>query len=176
MKFTETPLAGAFLIEPEPRADARGFFARIFCRGEFEKLGLDSSVTQCNISFNPHKGTLRGMHYQLPPRQEVKLVRCTLGAVFDAIVDLRPGSPSFLRWFGVELSASNHRMLYVPRGFAHGYLTLCRDSEVFYQVSEFYSPDCERGLRFDDPAFAIVWPFAPVVVSDKDRSHPLYSV
>jgi dTDP-4-dehydrorhamnose 3,5-epimerase len=174
MKFTKTPLKGAFLIEPERRADARGFFGRVFCRDEFEKHGLDPNVAQCNVAFNPRRGTLRGMHYQLTPHQEVKLVRCTLGAVFDVIVDLRAGSETLRRWFGAELSADNHRMLYVPKGFAHGYLTLRDDSEIFYQVSEFYSPSCERGVRFDDPAFSISWPFEPLLISDKDRSHPLF--
>src|SRR5262245_30800519 len=174
MKFTETPLAGAFLIEPELRSDARGFFARVFCRAEFEAHGLEPAVAQCNISHNERKATLRGLHYQIAPREEVKLVRCTRGAIFDAIVDLRPNSASFCRWYGVELSADNRRMIYVPTGFAHGYLTLIDDSEVSYQVSEFYAPEFERGVRWDDPAFEIQWPVWPEFISDKDHAYPLF--
>lgn len=175
MKFIETPLAGAFAIRPERRSDERGFFARVFCRDEFAAHGLDFYVTQCNISFNPTKATLRGMHYQAAPHQEVKLVRCTTGAIFDVIVDLRADSRSFRRWFGIELSAENRDMLYVPKGFAHGYLTLTAASEVFYQVSEFYRPEYERGARWDDPEFGIKWPLRPELISDKDRDHPLWS-
>lgn len=174
MKFVETPLAGAFVIQPERRSDERGFFARVFCRDEFAAHGLDYTAAQCNISFNPTKATLRGMHYQVAPHQEVKLVRCTMGAIFDVIVDLRADS-RFGRWFGVELSAENRDMLYVPKGFAHGYLTLTAASEIFYQVSEFYRPEFERGARWDDPAFGIKWPLRPELISDKDREHPLWS-
>ncbi len=172
MKFVEAPLAGAFLIEPEPRADARGFFARAFCRREFEARGLNPDVAQCNISFNPRKGTLRGMHFQLPPHQEAKLVRCLRGAIHDVIVDLRPDSPTFKRWFGARLDDDNRAMLYVPGGFAHGYITLADNCEVFYQVSEFYHPESERGVRWNDPAFAIQWPLEPLLLSDKDRGYP----
>ena len=175
MKFTETPLSGAFLIEPERRSDERGFFSRVFCRDEFTAHGLDWAVTQCNVSFNPKKATLRGMHYQVAPYQEVKLVRCTMGTIFDVIVDLRRESRSLGNWFGLELSAENRLMLYVPKGFAHGYLTLADNTEVFYQVSESYSPESERGARWNDPAFGISWPSQPELISDKDREHPTFS-
>lgn len=175
MKFIETPLAGALAIQPERRSDERGFFARVFCRDEFAAHGLDFYAAQCNISFNPTKATLRGMHYQAAPHREVKLVRCTMGAIFDVIVDLRADSRSFGRWFGIELSAENRDMLYVPEGFAHGYLTLTDNTEVFYQVSESYAPSCERGVRWDDPEFGIKWPLRPELISDKDRDHPLWS-
>ncbi|HYA34877.1 MAG TPA: dTDP-4-dehydrorhamnose 3,5-epimerase [Candidatus Binataceae bacterium] len=172
MRFIETPLKGAFVVELEPRSDERGFFARAFCREEFLAHGLNPAVMQCNVSFNPVRGTLRGMHYQIAPAQESKLVRCTRGAIFDAMVDLRPESPTYLRWFGIELTAVGHTMIYVPEGFAHGYLSLVDDTEVFYQVSEFYRPDHERGARWNDPSFGIKWPFEPIVISNKDRSHP----
>jgi dTDP-4-dehydrorhamnose 3,5-epimerase len=174
MKFVETPLAGAFVIEPEPRVDDRGFFARVFCRDEFQAQGLELSVAQSNVSFNEHGATLRGLHYQIRPHGEAKLVRCTMGAIFDAIVDLRPDSLTLRHWYGVELNANNHRMLYVPVGFAHGYLTLIDRTEVFYQVSEFYNAEFERGMRWDDPAFGIQWPLPPELISDKDRAHPLF--
>ncbi len=172
MKFCETPLKGAYIVEIEPRADDRGFFARSFCRQEFEAQGLNPAVAQCNISFNPKAGTLRGMHYQAEPFREVKLVRCTIGAIYDAVIDLRSGSATFRRWFGVELTADNRRALYVPEGLAHGYLTLTGNTEVFYQVSELYSPEHERGIRWNDPAFGIKWPRDPIVISPKDASHP----
>jgi dTDP-4-dehydrorhamnose 3,5-epimerase len=175
MKFTETPLSGAFLIEPERRSDERGFFSRVFCRDEFTAQGLDCTVAQCNVSFNPKKATLRGMHYQVAPYQEVKLVRCTMGTIFDVIVDLRRESRSLGNWFGLELSAENRLMLYVPKGFAHGYLTLADNTEVFDQVSESYSPESERGARWNDPAFGISWPSQPELISDKDREHPTFS-
>jgi dTDP-4-dehydrorhamnose 3,5-epimerase len=172
MKFVETELSGAFIIRLEPARDSRGFFARAFCQREFESHGLNPHLVQCNISFNPEKGTLRGMHYQVAPHSEAKLVRCTSGAIFDVIVDLRSGSPTCRKWLGVELSAENRTMLYVPDGFAHGYLTLTDNAEVFYQVSEFYAPACERGLRWNDSAFGIRWPAPPRVISDKDGRHP----
>jgi dTDP-4-dehydrorhamnose 3,5-epimerase len=175
MRFIETGLDGAFIITPEPIADSRGFFARVFCSEEFAAHGLDYRVAQCNVSFNPVKGTLRGLHYQVEPHREVKLVRCTLGGIFDVIVDLRPGSPTHLRWIGVELSAANRTMLYVPKGCAHGYMTLCDNTEVFYQVSEFHRPEYERGLRWDDPSLGIEWPLRPASISQKDRSHPWLS-
>lgn len=174
MIFRGTELKGAFIIDPERLEDERGFFARSFCQREFEAHGLDGRIAQCNISFNPRKGTLRGMHYQLAPHREVKLVRCTQGAIFDVIIDLRPESASYCRWLGVELSAENRRMLYVPEGFAHGYQTLVDNSEVFYQVSAFYAPGSERGVRFDDPAFGIAWPLEVSAISAKDRQHPRY--
>jgi dTDP-4-dehydrorhamnose 3,5-epimerase len=172
--FTETALPGAFIIEPELREDERGFFARAWCREEFEAHGLDPRLVQVNLSWNHSAGTLRGMHYQRAPHGEAKLVRCTRGRIWDAIVDLRPASPAFGRWVGVELSARNRAMLYVPEGFAHGYLTLEDDTEVLYQVSEFYTPGAEGGVRHDDAAFAIAWPVPITVISDKDRAWPDY--
>jgi dTDP-4-dehydrorhamnose 3,5-epimerase len=172
MKFRETPLKGLYIVEIDPRADNRGFFARSFCRQEFEAQGLNPAIAQCNISFNPKAGTLRGMHYQAEPFREVKLVRCITGAIFDAVIDLRPGSATYRRWFGLELTADNRRALYVPEGFAHGQLTLTDNTEVFYQVSEFYSPGHERGIRWNDPAFGINWPKDPIVISPKDASYP----
>lgn len=173
MIFTELALRGAYLIELEKLQDHRGFFARAFCQREFEEHGLDPRMVQCNVSFNPARATLRGMHYQVAPHQEVKLVRCTRGAIYDVIVDLRRDSSTYAKWFGIELTADSCTMLYVPRGFAHGYVTLCNATEVFYQVSEFYHPESERGVRFDDPALAIKWPGEPAVISDKDRALPL---
>lgn len=173
MRFTETPLAGAFVIELEPCEDERGFFARTFCRREFEALGLRAAVAQGNVSYNHRKGTLRGMHWQAAPAAEPKLVRCTRGAIHDVIVDLRPGSPTYLRHFAVELTGENWRSLYVPDLFAHGYLTLTDGAEVSYLVGEFYAPGHERGLRYDDPALGIEWPGAVEVISDKDRAWPL---
>jgi dTDP-4-dehydrorhamnose 3,5-epimerase len=172
MIFVETKLKGAFVIDQQRLSDDRGFFARAFCRREFEEHGLNPAVAQCNTSFNPAAGTLRGMHYQVEPFREVKLVRCIRGTIYDVIIDLRPDSPSFRAWAGFELSADNRRTLYVPEGFAHGYVTLADDSEVFYQVSEFYHPGHERGIRWNDPAFAITWPITPRVISPKDANHP----
>jgi dTDP-4-dehydrorhamnose 3,5-epimerase len=172
MLFTETPLEGAFLIELELMEDQRGFFARTFCAREFSEHGLEPVTAQANLSFNYSKGTLRGMHYQLAPAEEAKLVRCTSGAIYDVIVDLRPESGSYLSHFGVELSADNRRALYVPEMFAHGYQTLADDTEVTYQVSEFYAPGHEQGLLHDDPALGIEWPLPVSVISEKDRSWP----
>jgi len=170
--LTETPLSGAYIVDIERLADDRGFFARSFCRDEFEARGLDPRVVQCDISFNARRGTLRGMHYQAAPFEEAKLVRCTRGAIHDVIVDIRPGSPTFKQYFGVELAAAGHRALYVPEGFAHGFLTLADGTEVFYQMSESYAPEHARGFRWDDPAFAIEWPQAVRTMSDRDRSYP----
>jgi dTDP-4-dehydrorhamnose 3,5-epimerase len=170
--FTETPLAGAFLIDLEPVGDERGFFARSFCRREFAAHGLNPDLAQCNISLNLRRGTLRGMHWQAAPHQEAKLVRCTRGAIHDVIIDLRHGSPTFAAHFSTDLTAIDRRMLYVPEGFAHGFLTLEDDTEVFYQMSEFFTPDSARGVRYDDPAFRIRWPIDILVVSDRDRSYP----
>lgn len=170
MIFTETKLKGAFIIELELREDERGFFARSWCRQEFEAHGLNIRLAQCNISFNKRKGTLRGMHYQLAPHAEAKLVRCTRGAIYDVIIDLRPDSSTFKQWISLELSAENHRMLYVPEGFAHGYQTLENNTEIFYQVSEFYHPESERGVRWNDPAFSINWPWEEPTISAKDLS------
>jgi dTDP-4-dehydrorhamnose 3,5-epimerase len=174
MKFTETKLKGAFILDLELREDPRGFFARTFCQKEFEQHGLKPSVAQCNCSYNHKKGTMRGMHYQLPPAAETKLVRCTHGAIYDVIIDLRADSPTYRQWIGVELSAQNRRQLYVPEMFAHGYLTLTETSEVAYQVGEFYTPGYERGIRYDDPAFGIKWPVPIEVISDKDAAWPAY--
>jgi dTDP-4-dehydrorhamnose 3,5-epimerase len=172
MKFTETPLRGAYVINLEPRGDDRGWFARLFCQREFAEHQLCSNIVQANNSFSKHKGTLRGMHYQLAPKAEDKIVRCLRGALLDVIVDLRPDSPTFLKHFSIELSAENRTMLFVPKGFAHGFLTLTDETEAFYLVTEFYSPQHERGLRYNDPRLAIRWPFEPAVISDKDRNHP----
>lgn len=175
MIFNETSLKGAYVIDLEPHQDERGFFARTFCGREFEEHGLISRLVQANISFNHKKGTLRGMHYQLAPFAETKLVRCTRGALYDVIIDVRPDSPTYKQWFGVELTGDNHRMLYVPEGFAHGFQTLEDNTEATYQVSEFYAPGYEQGVRYNDPAFAIQWLLEVQVISDKDRSWPDYS-
>jgi len=172
MIFVETPLKGAYVIDPERLADERGFFARTWCRQEFEAHGLDSGLVQCSISFNHKRGTLRGMHYQVAPQAEAKLVRCTAGAIHDVVVDLRRESSTFCGWFAAELSADNHKMLYIPEGFAHGFLTLTDNTEVFYQISEYYVPESARGVRWDDPAFAISWPAYPIVISQRDSSYP----
>lgn len=172
MLFTETDLKGAFLVDLERIEDSRGFFARSWCAREFEERGLNARLVQCNLSRNLTRGTLRGMHYQIAPHEEAKLVRCTMGAIYDAIVDLRPGSPTYLCSFGSVLTAENHRALYVPEGFAHGFLTLTDQSEVSYQMSEYYAPDAARGLRWNDPMISIPWPEPVVVISDRDRSYP----
>lgn len=172
MKFYPTPLSGSFTIEPEPRVDARGLFSRTFCQKEFFEKGLEGVFVQSNISRSVRKGTLRGMHYQLEPVAEVKLVRCVAGALYDVIVDIRPASPTYLAWFGQELSQENMIQMYVPRGFAHGFITLVDDTEIQYLVSNFYSPDLERGVRHDDPKVGIRWPFHPSEISEKDASWP----
>jgi dTDP-4-dehydrorhamnose 3,5-epimerase len=158
MLFHETRLKGAFLIEPERREDERGFFARTWCREEFAAHGIHARWVQCNISANSRAGTLRGMHFQAEPHPEAKLIRCTMGAVYDVIVDVRTGSATYGQWVGVELSAENRRQIYVPEGFAHGFQTLADDTELFYQMSEFYHPELMRGFRWDDPALQIDWP------------------
>lgn len=168
MKFSETPLRDAWVVEPTELQDARGMFARTFCAREFEKRGIKPTLLQANLSFNHKKGTLRGMHYQIHPAAETKLVRCTAGSIYDVIVDLRPDSPTYLKHFGVVLSAQNRKALYVPELFAHGYLTLSDDAEVTYQVGAYYAPDYERGLRYDDPALGIEWPESIAVLSEKD--------
>ena len=173
MIFTETPLQGAYLVDLEQRTDERGFFARAWCAEEFERQGLSSRIAQTNISFNHSAGTLRGLHYQQPPHAEVKLIRCTSGAIWDVIVDLRKDSSTYRQWFGAELTAENRTMMYVPESFAHGYLTLVPNTETAYQVSEPYAPGAEAGIRWDDPAFGIGWPDVEIkVISDKDASHP----
>ena len=175
MIFTETKLPGAYLIDVEKREDHRGFFARAWCQREFEEHHLVPRVVQANISFNKHKGTLRGMHYQLAPHAETKLVRCVRGALYDVIIDLRPDSSTYMQWLGVELTAEDYRMLFVPEGFAHGFQTLVDNTEATYQVSQFYTPGAEGGVRYDDPAFGIEWPIDVQVISDKDRSWPNYT-
>ncbi len=174
MLFHETRLEGAFVIELEKREDTRGFFARGWCQKEFEDHGLVAQVVQTNISYNRKKETLRGMHYQLAPFEETKLVRCVRGGIYDVIIDLRPESPTYKQWIGVELTAENYKMLYVPENFAHGLQALEDDTEVIYQVSQFYTPGAERGLRWNDPAFRIEWPQDIEVISDKDADWPDY--
>jgi len=174
--FTTTPIEGVAVLDLETRSDDRGFFARSFCQEEFADHGLLPMVEQCNIAYNFKAGTLRGMHYQLPPATEAKLVRCIAGAIVDIIVDLRSDSPTYLQHVAVELTASNRRSLYVPPMFGHGYQTLTDDAEILYQVSEKYTPGCERGLRFNDPALGLKWPLPVTVISDKDASWPLLKV
>lgn len=173
MIFTETGLKDAFIVEPELLHDERGFLARTWSQEEFLQRGLNPRVVQQNISLNKMRGTLRGMHYQAEPHQEAKLIRCTAGAIFDVLVDLREDSPTFLKWIGLELSANNRRMLYIPESFAHGFQTLEDDTEVVYQISEYYHPESARGLRWDDPALAIEWPLPVTVISQRDKQHPL---
>ena len=172
--YTETKLKGSYLIDLERAEDQRGFFARSWCRKEFEEHGLNPNMHQMNIGFSIRSGTLRGMHYQVAPAQEVKVVRCTRGVIFDVIIDLRPDSPTHKNWFGVELTSDNHRMLYVPEGFAHGYQTLADNTEMYYQTSQFYAPDLARGYRHDDPAFRIEWPLPIGCISEADLSWPEY--
>ena len=172
MKFTETKLKGAFLIEIERIEDERGFFARSFCRREFEQQGLNPNVVQCSLSYNRHKGTLRGMHYQAAPHQETKIVRCVRGAIYDVIVDLRHSSPTFRCWLAATLTSDERNALYVPEGFAHGFYTLTDDTEVMYQMAEFYYPESARGLRWDDPALGIRWPGQTMIASEKDLTYP----
>jgi len=173
MRFVTTRLAGAFIIEPEPQSDARGLFARTFCAREFKQQGLATTFAQCSTSFNVARGTLRGLHYQLAPACEVKLVRCTAGAIHDVIVDLRRDSPTYRQHLEVELTAHNRRALYVPEMFAHGFQTLEDKTEVLYQISEFYTPDKSTGVRFDDPKLGIPWPLPVTAMTDKDRNWPL---
>ena len=172
MIFAGTTLKGAFIIELEKHEDERGFFARSFCEKESEEHGLNPRIVQCNISYNKKKGTLRGMHYQIAPYEEVKLVSCIRGAIHDVIIDLRPDSPTYCQWFAVELGAENYKVLYVPEGFAHGFQTLEDNTVVFYQMSEFYHPECARGVRWDDPAFGIRWSLSNRVMSKEDLSYP----
>ncbi len=173
MKFTETKLKGTYIIEPELLTDERGFFARSWCQKEFTERGLNPNLVQCNISFNLKKGTLRGMHYQTKPYEEAKLVRCTTGAIHDVIIDLRPESSTFKQWVAVELTAENRKMLYIPEGIAHGFQTLVDNTEVFYQMSEFYHPDLARGIRWNDPELSLEWPLKEFIISEKDTSYPL---
>ncbi|HEY6345741.1 MAG TPA: dTDP-4-dehydrorhamnose 3,5-epimerase [Bryobacteraceae bacterium] len=171
MTFREITLPGVWEINIEPERDERGFFARSWCRNEFESRGLNPAVAQCSISFNPRKGTLRGLHYQEAPHGETKLVRCTQGAIYDVVVDLRPHSPTFAKWTAVTLTSTNHRMVYVPEGCGHGFLTLEDETEVFYQISEFFHPGSARGVRWNDPRFQIGWPVRPEVISERDRTY-----
>lgn len=173
MRFVPTELPGVYVIEPQPHVDERGFFARTWCRDAFAAAGLHADWVQCNVSYNRRAGTLRGMHWQAPPHEEVKLVRCTAGAAYDVVLDLRPDSPTFKRWVAVELTATNRRAVYVPAGCAHGFQTLVDDTELFYQMGARYHPESARGVRWDDPAFGIVWPpCAQRVISARDRSYP----
>lgn len=172
MLFAKTKLPGAFVIDLELREDERGFLARSWCQREFEERGLNPRLVQCNVSFNKKRGTLRGMHYQAKPYEEAKLIRCTKGAVYDVIIDLRPDSPTYLRWEALELNEHTHRMLYIPEGCAHGFQTLEDSTEVFYQMSEIYQPESARGVRWDDPAFGIPWPEGPRIISVRDQSFP----
>lgn len=175
MIFSSTPLPGAYLIEPEPRVDERGFFARVFCRQEFSRMGLEPDICQCSLSHNARMGTLRGLHYQVEPHAEAKLVRCTRGAIYDVILDLRRDSPTFKNWFAAELSQANGIMMYVPCGVAHGFQTLVDETEVFYQMSAAFAHEFARGVRWDDPAFDITWP--PVtnrIISSRDRLYQDY--
>ncbi len=171
MGFVQTKLGSVFIIEPERIEDERGFFARTFCRREFEARGLNPNLVQCSTSFNRKGGTLRGMHYQVDPHAEARLVRCTMGAIYDVIVDLREHSPTARQWIAAELTANNRTMVYIPEGFAHGFQTLEDNTEVFYQMSEFYAPLSARGLRWNDPAFAIRWPLPAAWMSEKDSSY-----
>lgn len=171
MIFSKTALPGVYLIDIEPAFDVRGFFARTWCADEFSRHGLEAGLTQCSLSFNKTRGTLRGMHYQAAPHEETKVVSCMEGSVYDVIVDLRPASPTFRRWFGVELNAENHRLIYIPTGCAHGFLTLQDKSTVYYQSSDRFVPESSRGVRWDDPAFGIEWPCAPSVIVERDRQY-----
>ena len=174
MRFEQSPLPGAFVVDVDRKDDERGFFARTFCHDEFSEHGLVADYAQSSVSFNKRKGTLRGMHFQKKPHEETKLVRCAMGAIYDVIVDLRPGSPTQTRWFGIELSAVNRRAFYVPKGFAHGFITLADESEVLYQISTQFHPESAAGVRWNDPAFTIEWPLEAVVMSGRDRSYPDY--
>ena len=172
MKFTETKLKGSYVIEPELYTDDRGWFARTYCKKEFEKIGHSKEWVQINHSFSQKKGTIRGMHFQYPPYNEIKMVRCVAGSVFDVIIDIREGSPTFLQWTGEELSALNKRMLYIPEGFAHGFQTLSDDAELIYHHSSFYIPGHEGGIRYDDMSIGITWKLPLVAISERDNQHP----
>lgn len=171
MIFSETLLKGSYVIELEPFKDERGFFARSWCKNEFKQQGLNDVFVQCNISFNKKKGTIRGMHYQDIPYSETKLVRCTRGAIFDVIIDLRKNSETYKKWIGIEITEENRKMIYIPSGFAHGFQTLRDNSEVFYQISEFYNPEYAKGVRWDDESFKIKWPIETIIISDRDQSY-----
>lgn len=176
MKFTEMPLKGAFTVEIQKIEDERGFFGRSWCAREFEEHGLNGNICQINTSATAKKGTIRGLHYQVNPYQETKFIRCTQGRIYDVIIDLRPGSATFKQWVGTELSADNYTMVYVPENFAHGFVTLTDNVEVYYPVTQFYTPNAERGLRYNDPAFEIDWPVAIEVFSEKDIAHADFDI
>lgn len=171
MIFSKTKLDDVFIIELEKIEDERGFFARFYDIKKFEELGLNPKIVQCNISFNKKKGTIRGMHYQTHPFEEDKIIHCTRGAIFDVVIDLRTKSKTFKKWFGINLNAEEHKMLYIPKGFAHGFQTLEDNTEVFYQMSEFFMSEYSRGVRWDDNAFQITWPLKPTIISEKDQSY-----
>jgi dTDP-4-dehydrorhamnose 3,5-epimerase len=173
--FRETALRGVFIIQPDRREDPRGWFARTWCQREFAEHGLNPQLVQCSASFNHHRGTLRGMHYQVPPHAEAKLIRCTQGSIWDVALDLRPDSPTLHQHVGVELTASNGVGLYIPEGLAHGFQTLADDTEVLYQMSAFYAPDAQRGIRYDDPAFDIPWPISGPIVLARDGAYPNFA-
>jgi dTDP-4-dehydrorhamnose 3,5-epimerase len=170
--FKQTPIAGSYVIEIDPKHDERGFFARSWCATEFAEAGLVAELDQCSISSNADAGTLRGMHYQIAPDYETKVVSCRSGALFDVIIDLRSGSPTFRQWFGIELTAQNYRALYIPPGLAHGFLTLADHTDVFYQISGQYVPSSGRGVRWNDPAFGIAWPATPLRMAERDKAYP----
>ncbi len=175
MLFEETAVDGAFLIRPERIEDERGFFARTFCVRELSERGLDPTVVQSSLSYNRRRGTLRGMHFQVAPHEENKLVSCRQGSIYDVIIDLRPSSPTYSRWFGATLTAAGFEKLFIPKGCAHGFITLLDDSIVEYDISNYYHPESARGVRYDDPAFNVVWPMAPAVINGRDQSYPPYS-
>jgi dTDP-4-dehydrorhamnose 3,5-epimerase len=171
MIFTETKIKGVYIIEPELLTDERGFFARSFCKEEFKKHGLETDIVQCNISYNKKKGTLRGMHYQVPPFEEAKIVSCTKGSIYDVVVDLRKESLTYCQWVATELSEKNFKMMYIPRGCAHGFQTLEDKAIVYYQMTEFFHPECARGIRWIDPSIGIVWPVPAMIISEKDKNY-----
>jgi dTDP-4-dehydrorhamnose 3,5-epimerase len=175
MKFYETKLNGAFIIELEKNEDERGFFARTWDKKEMQEFGFNTNLVQCNVSFNKIKGTLRGMHYQIAPYQEAKFVRCTRGKIFDVIIDLRPNSQTFKQWFSTEIDEKNHKMIYVPECFAHGFQTLEDNTEIFYQMSEYYMPEYAKGIRWDEKTFDIKWPINPKIISEKDLTYPSFN-
>ena len=175
MLFTETGLKDAYIIDIVRIEDNRGFFGRSWCQNEFEDHGLNPRLVQCSISFNAKRGTLRGMHFQIKPYQEAKLVRCTMGAAYDVVIDLRPASATYKNWFALELSAENRRALYIPEGFAHGFQTLADETEIFYQMSEFYHPEASGGIRWNDPTFSINWPIDMLIISERDNGYPNWS-
>ncbi len=172
MKFSQTNLPGVILIDVEPINDERGMFARVWCKEEFKQAGLSTELSQFSISYNKSRGTLRGMHYQLPPHAETKVIRCTQGSVYDVVIDLRANSPTYKQWYGCELSAQNHRMLHIPEGLAHGFITLVDNTEMLYQISVSYAAQSAHGVRWDDPSFNINWPLLPMIISARDTSYP----